>query len=88
MEAGNFELARRLAHAFKGGAGTVGLVRLQAAAKELEAILAVALQGKTDAAIQAQQLAALQDAWTQAQQTLNARLGSPALTAPAPVVAA
>ncbi len=78
LQAGDVELARRLAHTFKGGAGTIGLVRLQDCAEKLEATLARALQGKADVEHQAQQLESLQTAWTQARQTLDSLLTSPA----------
>ena len=74
LVAGDRETARRLAHALKGGAGTVGLTQLQAAAGQLEAALAEAVLGKADDARQRQQLAVLQAAWAQAQQTLNTLL--------------
>ena len=74
LVAGDRETARRLAHALKGGAGTVGLTQLQAAAGQLEATLAEAVLGKADDARQHQQMAVLQAAWTQAQQTLNTLL--------------
>ena len=85
LAGGGVETARRLAHALKGGAGTVGLVHLQAAAGELEDTLAEVLAGKVDATRQSQRLAALQAAWTQAQQTLSTLLDAPEPQESAPV---
>ena len=87
IAAGDRETARRLAHALKGGAGTVGLTQLQAAAGQLEATLADAALGKADDARQGQQLAALQAAWAQAQQTLNTLLEATQAKAKANVLA-
>ncbi|MEI8159408.1 MAG: Hpt domain-containing protein, partial [Burkholderiales bacterium] len=85
IAAGDWETARRLAHALKGGAGTVGLMQLHVAAGQLEATLAEAVLCKEDATRQAQQLAALQAAWELAQQTLHTLLEA---TAPMPNVLA
>ena len=85
LAGGDVDTARRLAHALKGGAGTVGLVQLQGVAGELETTLNGVLAGTVDAARQGQQLAALQAAWVQTQQALNALLDTPAPEAPAPV---
>ncbi|MBI4742645.1 MAG: response regulator [Betaproteobacteria bacterium] len=57
--------ARRLAHALKGGAGTVGAAGLQAAAARMEATLAEALRGADDPSRRSAGFAALQTAWTQ-----------------------
>jgi PAS domain S-box-containing protein len=84
LEAGNFELARRLAHSFKGGAGTVGLVQLQAAAAELEVTLVDALAGSADTLNQSHRMATLKAAWDQAQAALNTLLDGPPLNAPPP----
>ena len=77
LKSENVELARRLAHALKGGAGTVGLVQLQDRAEQLEATLAEVLQGKTDRARQDPQWVALQAAWKQARQTLDSLRDDP-----------
>jgi HPt (histidine-containing phosphotransfer) domain-containing protein len=84
VEAGNFELARRLAHAFKGGAGTVGLVQLQAAAAELEVTLVDALAGSADTLNQSHRMATLTAAWDHAQAALKTLLDGPSLNAPPP----
>ena len=84
LEAGNFELARRLAHSFKGGAGTVGLVQLQAAAAELEVTLVDALAGSADTLNQSHRMATLKAAWDQAQAALSTLLDGPPLNAPPP----
>ena len=62
--------ARRLAHALKGGAGTIGMVELHACAASLEATLAAALQDNDDPVRRDEQFAALQAAWTRTLQTL------------------
>jgi len=72
------ETARRLAHALKGGAGTVGLVELEAAAARLEQTLALQLQGSDDPPHSAD-LASLEASWTRAMATLAGLLDSPAL---------
>ena len=69
--------ARRLAHAFKGGAGTVGAVALQAAAAQLENSLATALQDNTPPQALTQDLALLESSWTQARQGLQQLLDAP-----------
>ena len=84
VAAGNFELARRLAHAFKGGAGTVGLVQLQAAAAELEVTLVDALAGRADTLDQSHRMATLEAAWDHAQAELHTLLVGPPLNAPPP----
>ena len=81
LAAEDLELARRFAHTLKGGAGTVGLVGLEAAAAQLEATLAQVLQGANDpdAARRNAAFAALQAAWHQAMATLTRLLDSPAV---------
>ena len=71
LAAGDRETARRLAHALKGGSGTIGLTQLQAAAGQLEATLAEVVPRTVDDAREGLQLAALKAAWGQALQTLN-----------------
>ncbi len=61
--------ARRLAHALKGGAGTIGMVELHAVAARLEATLA-ALRDNDDPARRDGEFVALQAAWTRALQAL------------------
>jgi PAS domain S-box-containing protein len=84
VEAGNLELARRLAHSFKGGAGTVGLVQLQAAAAGREATLVDAVAGRAETLDQSHQMATLKAAWAHAQAALNTVLDGPSLNAPPP----
>ncbi len=66
--------ARRLAHALKGGAGTVGAAGLQAAAARMEATLAESLRGADDPSRRSAGFAALQTAWTQTSGGLAALL--------------
>jgi two-component system sensor histidine kinase/response regulator len=74
--------ARRLAHALKGGAGTIGMVELHACAASLEATLAAALQDNDDPVRRDEQFAALQAAWTRTLQALADLLDN--AEAPAP----
>jgi CheY-like chemotaxis protein/HPt (histidine-containing phosphotransfer) domain-containing protein len=66
--------ARRLAHTLKGGAGTVGLVELQAAAARLEATLEQAIQGTDNPLRRNEDFAALTLAWMHAMETLTTLL--------------
>ena len=68
----NFAAARRHAHGLKGGAGTIGMIALQAAAAALETSLAADDTPATDAAV-----AALMSAWQQAQAILGDMLDTP-----------
>ncbi|MCX7141219.1 MAG: response regulator [Proteobacteria bacterium] len=70
--------ARRLAHALKGGAGTVGLIEVEAAAGRLEAALALSLEETDGPARRSAGYAALAAAWTRAGATLDALLNAPA----------
>ena len=74
----DFAAARRLAHTFKGGAGTIGLIELQAAAAQLEKTLADAIQGPDDPPRRNEDFVALEIAWTRALKTLITLLGAPA----------
>ena len=67
----NLQTARQLAHALKGGAGTVGLIELQAAANALEKTLAL---GEPDRIHREQDLASLQAAWPRATAALASML--------------
>ena len=71
--------ARRLAHALKGGAGTVGLIEVEAAAARLET--ALALEGTDDLARRGVDYATLAAAWTRAGETLSVLLDTPATPA-------
>ena len=62
--------ARQLAHALKGGAGTIGMVELEAAAARLEASLAQALQGGDNPTPRFDDFATLEAAWSRTQETL------------------
>ena len=73
----NLELARRLAHALKGGAGTVGLVSVQAAADQLEAALGHTSHSLKDLAHRTECLIALEAAWAQAQDAMQSLLDVP-----------
>ena len=73
--------ARRLAHALKGGAGTIGMVELEAAAAHLETSLAQALQGGDNPTPRFDDFALLEVAWTRTQETLATLLD----TAPDPL---
>ena len=66
--------ARRLAHTLKGGAGTIGMVEVQAAAARLDASLKTATQETSD---YTEDLAALETAWASAQETLATLLCAP-----------
>ncbi len=72
--------ARRLVHTLKGGAGTIGMMELQAGAARLEETLADALAdapGNDDQARRDAEFAALQAAWTRAMQALADLLDAP-----------
>ncbi|MFZ4537402.1 CHASE domain-containing protein [Propionivibrio sp.] len=69
--------ALRLTHSLKGGAGTIGMDDLQAAAAHLNATLAESRQGTNDSARRNEDFTALEKAWTQAQEILTALLDSP-----------
>lgn len=72
------EKARRLAHTLKGGAGTIGLVDVQAAATQLEASLVAALQARPPENHGcAEDFSALATVWANAQETLAALLAAP-----------
>lgn len=58
--------ARRFAHSLRGGAGTVGLLELQAAAAAMEQTLALSLEGVNDQARCSEDLAHLAVAWQRA----------------------
>ena len=73
-------LARRHAHGLKGGAGTVGLIEVEAAAARLEA--ALALEATDDAARRSAGYAALAAAWTRAVASMDALLDAPATLLP------
>ena len=68
------ELARRLSHSLKGGAGTVGLVGLQAAAERMEDVLSLQLQGIDNPARRKDDFVALVAAWARAQEALDVLL--------------
>ena len=68
--------ARLLAHSLKGGAGTIGLLELEAAAARLESTLAQTLQGTEPFPPHNDDFAQLKTAWTRAQETLTALLES------------
>ena len=68
--------AQRLAHSLKGGAGTVGMIELQDAAKQLEATLTAAPPGTDNPG--SKDFAALQAAWTRTLETLAGLLDTPA----------
>ena len=70
--------SRQLAHALKGGAGTIGLIELSSAAARLEASLAKALQDEDNPQQRSADFAGLETAWTRAQQTLATLLDTDA----------
>ena len=70
--------ARRLAHALNGGAGTVGLIKLQITAARLEATLAAALDGTVEPARRNEDFTALAAAWPLAMDALAKVLEPPA----------
>lgn len=65
-------LARRLAHTLKGGAGTIGMHELQAAAARLETALTESLNEAEELAC----LSFLETAWAKTMKTLDALLGA------------
>jgi HPt (histidine-containing phosphotransfer) domain-containing protein len=73
---GDLEAARRLAHALKSGAGTVGAIELHDAAARLETALSAATQDAT-ATIDANAFKALEAAWSRAQSNLATLLDTP-----------
>ena len=74
LAAQDLATARRLAHALKGGAGTVGLIELQITATRLEATLAESLDGLDEPARRNEDFAALAAAWPPAMEALAAVL--------------
>ncbi|MDP2829946.1 MAG: response regulator [Sulfuricellaceae bacterium] len=70
--------ARRLSHALKGGAGTIGMTELQAAAARMEATLTEFAQQPHDMKRHGEDFAALETAWVQAMKTLITLLDTPA----------
>ncbi len=66
----DLQTARQLSHSLKGGAGTVGLVELQAAAAALEKTLALAINAPEHPTYGQQDLAALEAAWPRAMAAL------------------
>jgi CheY-like chemotaxis protein/HPt (histidine-containing phosphotransfer) domain-containing protein len=74
LAAQDLTTARRLAHALKGGAGTVGLIELQLTATRLEATLAKSLDGMDESARRDEDFAALAAAWPPAMEALAAAL--------------
>lgn len=68
--------ARRLAHALKGGAGSVGLIEVEAAAGRLEA--ALALEETDGSGRRSADYAALAAAWARAGATMDALLDAAA----------
>lgn len=77
MTAQDLPSARRLAHALKGGAGTIGMAELQACAARLEVTLTAELKDGVDPARRDSEFAALQEAWTRAMQALGNVLDTP-----------
>jgi two-component system sensor histidine kinase/response regulator len=74
LAAQDIESARRFAHSLKGGAGTIGLLELQASAAVLEATLAQSLQGKDDPLRRGEDFAALEGSWARGMEALAAQL--------------
>ena len=70
MDRGDINAARMLAHALKGSAGSVGAVKLQAAAAELENSLRESLAD-------AELLACVEAEWQQAVESMAVLLQSP-----------
>ena len=77
LAAADLATARRLAHALNGGAGTVGLGELQAAAARLEDTLAESLQGRDHPLRRGTEYMALCAAWPRAMAALGALLDGP-----------
>jgi CheY-like chemotaxis protein/HPt (histidine-containing phosphotransfer) domain-containing protein len=80
LAASDLPSARRLVHTLKGGAGTIGMMELQAGAARLDETLADALAdapGNDDQARRDAEFAALQAAWTRAMQALADLLDAP-----------
>jgi HPt (histidine-containing phosphotransfer) domain-containing protein len=80
LAASDLPSARRLVHTLKGGAGTIGMMELQAGAARLDETLADALAdapGNDDRARRDAEFAALQAAWTRAMQALADLLDAP-----------
>jgi CheY-like chemotaxis protein len=77
LAAQDLTTARRLAHALKGGAGTVGLVELEALAAHLEATLERAVQGKDNPVRRSEDFTALANAWPRAMDALDVLLDAP-----------
>ena len=82
LAARDLQSARRLVHALKGGAGTIGMVELHAGAARLEVTLAAAVRDNDDPARRDEEFAALQGAWTRALQALAEVLDTPEAPAP------
>ena len=74
LAAQDIESARRFAHSLKGGAGTIGLLELQASAAVLEATLARSLQGTDDPLRRGEDFAALEGSWARGMEALAAQL--------------
>jgi len=78
---GDLDAARRLAHALKSGAGTVGAIELHDAAARLEAALSAATQ-TPETLLCADDLKALEAAWSRAQSNLATLLDTPPAVQP------
>ncbi len=74
LAAQDLTTARRLAHALKGGAGTVGLIELQITATRLETTLVESLDGMDESARRDEDFVALAAAWPTAMDALAAVL--------------
>jgi two-component system sensor histidine kinase/response regulator len=78
LEQGDLATARRLAHALKGGSGTIGAVDLQAAAQHLEKVLVETPEGTRMASGYHDEYAALESAWARAMRSLDSLLDATA----------
>lgn len=74
---GAFDAARKQAHALKGVAGTIGAIRLQAAAGDLEACLTESGASAPDPAKLSPLQVALQEAWDLTQEGISSLLNQP-----------
>jgi two-component system sensor histidine kinase/response regulator len=79
LDGGDLATARRLAHAIRGGSGTVGLIELQATAERLETTLDKAIRGADNPLRCNEDFMALSAAWQQAMAALAELLDTPAI---------
>ena len=74
LEQDDLTTARRLSHTLKGGAGTIGLVELQAAAARLDKTLAESIQGTDDLSQRRDDFSTLETTWGIAMKILDSQI--------------